>query len=345
MPVGTNATVKALRAADVEALGYRLILSNTYHVYLRPGIEVIAAAGGLHEFMGWNHNILTDSGGYQVFSLAPFRKITEEGVQFRSHIDGSLHDLSPEKVVHIQTVFHSDILMPLDVCTPWGISYQESVEALKTTTQWLDRSVKTWKKTQQDGSKGMLFAIVQGNFFRDLRVESVENTLKYDTPGVALGGLSVGEPQEVFLEYLAYTTALLPVQKPRYVMGIGSPDYILAAIENGIDMFDCILPTRTGRTGRVFTRDGHLSLKKEERRFDFKPIDSECSCSVCRSHTRAYLRHLFKTQEILCSILATYHNLYFLEELVRNARQAIKEHRFSSFKAVFLKRYFSQKEE
>jgi queuine tRNA-ribosyltransferase len=339
MPVGTNGTVKALREEDLTEIGFEIILSNTYHLYLRPGAEVIAAAGGLHNFMCWDRNILTDSGGFQVFSLAPFRKIRDEGVSFRSHIDGSYHQLTPENIVAVQAVLGSDIQMQLDVCTPWGVSYNEARESLRITGLWLDRAKTAWEAERDRGYAGKLFAIVQGNFFTDLREESAALALQSDTPGLAIGGLSVGEEEPVFLEYLAYTAALLPREKPRYVMGIGTPEYILAAVEQGIDMFDCVFPTRTGRNGHVFTRQGPLSLKKADNRLDFQPIDETCGCRVCRKYSRAYLRHLFKTREILCSMLASYHNLYFLHQLVTDAREAIHEDRFMTFKKSFLDHY------
>lgn len=343
MPVGTNGTVKALTGDDLEEIGFEIILSNTYHLYLRPGTAVIGAAGSLHGFMGWQGNILTDSGGFQVFSLAPFRKIRDEGVTFRSHIDGSYHTLSPEKVVEIQTILNSDIQMQLDVCSPWETEYKAADKALKITAQWLTRTKYAWEESVRKGYHGKLFSIVQGNFYKDLRQQSAELAVQADTPGIAIGGLSVGEPADVFTEYLAYTASLLPLEKPRYVMGIGTPRYILSAIEEGIDMFDCVLPTRTGRIGHVFTRQGAIALKKSENRFDFAPIDEECGCKVCRNYSRAYLRHLFKTQEILCSMLSSYHNLYFLHDLVKQARQAISENRFVSFKEAFLQRYTESK--
>ncbi|MDR2150345.1 MAG: tRNA guanosine(34) transglycosylase Tgt [Spirochaetaceae bacterium] len=341
MPVGTAGTVKALTQEDLQKIGFEIILSNTYHLYLRPGMPVIAGAGGLHAFMNWNKNILTDSGGFQIFSLAPFRKIYPEGVQFRSHLDGSSHTLTPEQIIAIQTVLGSDILMQLDVCTPWGTAYTEAKTALNTTAGWLSRSREAWEKAADAGYRGALFSIVQGNFYRDLREQSAALTLAEETPGIAIGGLSVGEPHEVFLEYLAYTAALLPQEKPRYVMGIGTPQYLLAAVEQGIDMFDCVLPTRTGRTGRVFTHAGKFSIKKETNAQDFMPLDPDCACPVCRSYSRAYLRHLFKSQEILCSMLASYHNLFFLQNLMQNARLAIAENRFASYKKDFLTRYAS----
>jgi queuine tRNA-ribosyltransferase len=339
MPVGTNGAVKALTKEDLSEIGFEIILSNTYHLYLRPGTEVIAAAGGLHGFTGWGRNFLTDSGGFQVFSLAPFRKIGPEGALFRSHIDGSAHLLSPEKAAEIQARLGSDIQMQLDYCTGWGASREEAEKALDLTARWLLRAKKTWEEEREKGYPGELFAIVQGNFFPELRERSAALALEADTPGIAIGGLSVGEPPELFRDCLASTASLLPPEKPRYVMGIGTPGYILEAVGAGIDLFDCVLPTRTGRTGRVFTRKGPLSLKKSENRLDFSPIDQECGCKVCRDYSRAYLRHLFRTQEILCSMLASYHNLYFLADLVRSARRAIGEGRFPAFKKDFLGPY------
>ncbi|MDR2210429.1 MAG: tRNA guanosine(34) transglycosylase Tgt [Spirochaetaceae bacterium] len=339
MPVGTNGTVKALSNEDLEEIGFSIILANTYHLYLRPGTEIIRRAGGLRNFTRWKGNYLTDSGGFQIFSLAPFRKISGDGVQFRSHIDGSSHVLSPEKVVDIQVILGSDIQMPLDLCTPWGIRREEAKKALDLTGQWLVRAHAAWTAAAEQGYGGALFSIVQGNFFKDLRRESVERTLAAETPGIAIGGLSVGEPEDIFREYLGFTASLLPEEKPRYVMGIGSPEYILWAIEEGIDMFDCVLPTRTGRNGHVFTRDGPLVLKKAGHALSFRPIDESCTCRVCRTYSRAYLRHLFKTREILCSILASYHNLFFLNQLVLDSRRAIGENRFKEFKENFLYRY------
>jgi queuine tRNA-ribosyltransferase len=340
MPVGTNGTVKALTKDDLKEIGFNIILSNTYHLYLRPGQEVIQKGGGLHRFINWERNILTDSGGFQIFSLSALRKITMEGVLFQSHIDGSRHFLTPEKVTEIQALLGSDIQMQLDYCTPWGASRKECEKALSITDEWLGRAKNTWEKTiSQSEYRGSLFSIVQGNFFRDLRQRSAEICITSDTPGIAIGGLSVGEPCELFNETLAYTAAFLPEEKPRYVMGIGTPEYILNAIEYGIDMFDSVLLTREARNGRVYTRQGPFALKKTENTLDFSPIDKECSCKVCREYSRAYLRHLFKTQEILCSMLASYHNLYFINELVANCRNAITENRFLEYKKDFLSRY------
>ncbi|MDR2943232.1 MAG: tRNA guanosine(34) transglycosylase Tgt [Treponema sp.] len=345
MPVGTNAAVKALTTCDLKEIGFNLILSNTYHLYLRPGGEVIKNAGGLHRFMNWDRNILTDSGGFQIFSLSALRKITNEGALFQSHIDGSRHFLTPEKVVEVQALFGSDIQMQLDYCTPWGASRKDSEKALAITGQWLGRAKKTWEDEAERGYSGNLYSIVQGNFFPDLRKTSAQICAESGTPGIAIGGLSVGEPAELFAETLAYTAQALPEDKPRYVMGIGTPEYILTAIEHGIDMFDCVLLTREARNGRVYTRKGPFALKKAENTLDFSPIDKECGCKVCREYSRAYLRHLFKTKEILCSMLASYHNLYFINELVTNCRNAIKEGRFLQYKNEFLSAYREEENE
>jgi queuine tRNA-ribosyltransferase len=339
MPVGTNGTVKALTEDDLLEIGFNIILSNTYHLYLRPGEDVIRKAGGLHRFMNWKKNILTDSGGFQIFSLSALRKIKNEGAYFQSHIDGSRHFLSPEKAVDIQVLLGSDIQMQLDYCSAWGASYKEAQNALNITENWLTRAKTAWEYSVSDGYKGSLFSIVQGNFFTDLRKRSAEFCALSGTPGIAIGGLSVGEPAELFYETLAATSVLLPEEKPRYVMGIGTPEYILNAIEYGIDMFDCVLLTREGRNGRVYTRNGTFALKKTENTDDFSPIDKECGCKVCTRYSRAYLRHLFKTKEILCSMLASYHNLYFINELVTNCRNAIEQGTFLEFKKEFLSRY------
>ena len=342
MPVGTNGAVKALTREDLFEIGFEIILSNTYHLFLRPGMDVISSAGGLHSFMSWDSNILTDSGGFQVFSLAPFRKITTEGIKFRSHIDGSYHFLDPEKVVELQAALGSDIQMQLDVCTSWGTGHKEAKKAQEITSMWMHRAKSKWEEELCRSSyRGLFFPIVQGNFYKDLRVKSAEDVIGIEPPGIAIGGLSVGEPSDVFFEYLAFTSELLPEFLPRYVMGIGTPEYILSAIEHGIDMFDCVFPTRNARNGNVFTKRGSFALKKAENRLDFMPIDEECGCKVCQTYSRAYLRHLFKTGEIMCSILASYHNLYFLHELILNAREAIREKRFMSFKNDFLNKYSS----
>ena len=339
MPVGTHATVKALTKDMLHEIGFEIILANTYHLYLRPGVEVLEEAGGLHGFSGWNKNFLTDSGGFQVFSLALFRKISEDGVKFKSHIDGSAHLLTPENVVDLQARFNSDIQMQLDVCTGYDIEYQKAKQALKITSQWAQRAFSAWQHRCQNGYKGALFPIVQGNFYQDLRKESAEFVASLDTPGIAIGGLSVGEPFPVYADMLAYTVSYLPRSKPRYVMGIGTPDFILEAVANGIDMFDCVLPTRNARNGSYFTRDGTINIKKEQYAHDLRPIDPECSCKVCKEYSRAYLRHLFKEQEILSSILASYHNIAFLHNLMNDVRKAIRENRFLEYKKNFLTRF------
>jgi queuine tRNA-ribosyltransferase len=338
MPVGTNATVKAMRNADLEEIGVNLILGNTYHLYLRPGQEVIRAAGGLHEFMGWHHNILTDSGGYQVFSLASFRTVEEEGVAFRSHIDGSSHSLTPEDVVDIQGTLGSDILMPLDECTAPGIPHAAAEEAVRRTTSWLAKSRKRWQRMDRP-MPGELFGIMQGNFYKDLRARSAQEIAALDLPGYAIGGLSVGEDFPRFRDMLHFSAALLPAGKPKYLMGIGTPAYILEAVEAGIDLFDCVYPTRIARNAMVMTRDGTLSLRKERFRTDFNPIDHECTCSTCLQHSRAYLRHLFKAREIEAAVLATHHNLSFLQCLIREIRTAVHQGGLKRYKEQFLSRY------
>lgn len=345
MPVGTNGTVKALSQESLAELDFEIILSNTYHLYLRPGAELINAAGSLHGFMNWRRNILTDSGGFQIFSLSGLRKITEEGVSFRSHIDGSSHFFSPENVVDIQNKLNSDIQMQLDVCSPFGASREEAESALLITENWMRRAWNRYNETHQDGSGGVFFPIVQGNFYDDLRKRSVESICalhnaahnkSLSLAGVAIGGLSVGEPFNIYNEHLAKTSAhiaaLLPQDVPRYVMGIGTPLYILSAIENGIDMFDCVLPTRLARHGMAMSSRGNISIKKEEFIKDFSPLDSACNCKVCANYSRAYIRHLYKTQEILCSMLISYHNLYYLKSLVCGARAAINEDKFLEYK-------------
>ena len=341
MPVGTNATVKAVSKDSLEEIGFEIILANTYHLYLRPGADLLKEAGGLHGFTGWKKNFLTDSGGFQVFSLATFRKISKEGVSFQSHIDGSKHFLTPESVVELQTKYNSDIQMQLDVCTGFGIEYKQAREALRITNDWLVRAKKQWEISQnQYNYKGVLFPIVQGNFFKDLRQESADFVNDLDFPGVAIGGLSVGEDYNTYSEVLNYTSEMIDRSKPKYVMGIGTPDFILEAVENGIDMFDCVLPTRNARNGSFFTKDGPIAIKKEMYKNDFSPIDSECNCKVCKNYSRAYLRHLYKNNEILSSMLASYHNLYFLNNMIKEVREAINNDKFQEYKKTFLNRYF-----
>ncbi|MBQ7612487.1 MAG: tRNA guanosine(34) transglycosylase Tgt [Spirochaetaceae bacterium] len=363
MPVGTQATVKGMSVPDLEEIGFHIILANTYHLFLRPGIEVIKQAGGIHGFSKWNRNILTDSGGFQVFSLARLRKLTESGVRFQSHIDGSTVELSPEKVVELQVGFNSDIQMQLDICSAYGISKQQTAEELGITIQWLQRAHKTWQELRlgtsslenpypsldnsniqrpnEDGLyyAGQFFPIVQGGFFQDLRLKSIEAILKLNTEGLAIGGLSVGEPDDVYNEFLEFTSRQLPVEKAKYVMGIGTPEYILETVKNGIDMFDCVLPTRNARNGSLFTAQGPISIKKREFEYDFTPIDPECTCKVCKTYTRSYMRHLFREHEILYVMLASYHNLYFLHNLMEQVRKSIEENRFTEFSQTFLAKY------
>ena len=339
MPVGTAATVKAMHHAAVADLGYKLILGNTYHLYLRPGTGVIRDLGGLHGFSSWRANILTDSGGYQVFSLADLRKISADGVTFRSHVDGSLHLFTPESVVDAQVSFNSDIQMALDVCTGFGVPYPEAEHALTTTTDWARRAASRWRDRLDDGYGGSLFGIVQGNFFSDLRRRSAEEIATLDLPGIAIGGLSVGETPDQFRETLFETAPLLPPDRAHYLMGIGTPDYIFDAVTAGIDMFDCVFPTRIARNGTVLTRDGRVVLRHEAHRAESEPIDPQCGCRTCRTYSRAYLRHLFKTGEMLGPMLTTEHNLFFLAELLEGIRRSIRDGSYSAFRDSVMKRY------
>ena len=339
MPVGTNATVKAMPKDFLEEIDFDIILANTYHLFLRPGPDLIKEAGGLHGFSQWKKNFLTDSGGFQVFSLSKLRKITDQGVRFQSHIDGSYHMFTPENVVETQTKFNSDIQMQLDVCSGWGVERKEAEKALRITSDWLLRAKNEWEKQREAGYQGLLFPIVQGNFFEDLRQKSAEFVSNLDMPGIAIGGLSVGEPPAEFTKFLNYTVQYLPEDKPKYVMGIGTPEYILDAVAAGIDMFDCVLPTRNARNGSYFTHRGMLSIKQERWIHDFGPVDPECNCKVCRTYSRSYLRHLFKEQEILSSILASYHNLYFLNNMLKEIRVAIDEDRFEQYRKDFLEKF------
>jgi queuine tRNA-ribosyltransferase len=338
MPVGTNATVKAMTGEQLEDMGVRLILGNTYHLFLRPGLEVIRRCGGLHRFMSWPYNILTDSGGFQIFSLAPFRRVEERGVEFRSHVDGSRFKLTPEEVIDIQQILGAEVQMPLDLCTAPGIGQREAREAVALTARWARRSRDRWLEYEA-GARGKLFGIIQGNFFPELRRASADQLLELELPGYAIGGLSVGENPATFREMLALSAGLIPVRYPRYLMGVGTPEYILEAVEQGIDMFDCVFPTRTARNAQAFTNRGPLSLKNEAVKLDPAPIDEECSCPTCRRYSRAYLRHLFKTREILAAVLTTRHNLFFIQSLVASIRRSILEDRFRSFKERYLERY------
>lgn len=338
MPVGTNAAVKAVTNDVLDAMGIRLILSNTYHLYLRPGVEVIGNAGGLHRFMSWDYNILTDSGGFQVFSLAPFRKIETGGVCFRSHIDGSYHRLSPEGVIDIQRVLGSDIIMPLDICTPHDCGFEEAEEAVSMTTAWAGQSKERWRAGGGEETS-LLFGIIQGNFHRDLRERSACEIISLSFPGYAVGGLSVGEPFEEFSEILRFTAALLPHDRPRYLMGVGTPEYLLEAIGAGFDLFDCVFPTRTARNALAFTSSGPLNIRLEKNKFDTLPIEPSCGCYTCSRYSRSYLRHLFKTGEINAAILTSIHNLFFINSFIERIREEIRKGAFLRFKREFLNAY------
>ncbi|WP_066634934.1 tRNA guanosine(34) transglycosylase Tgt [Desulfolucanica intricata] len=331
MPVGTQATVKTMTPEEVKEVGGRLILSNTYHLYLRPGHELIREAGGLHKFMHWDGPILTDSGGFQVFSLGPLRKITEDGVEFRSHIDGSLHFFSPEHAMDVQMALGSDIAMAFDECSPYPCDYEQARAAKERTTRWARRCKDYHRHPYQS-----VFGIVQGGMYRDLREESTRELVALDFSGYAVGGLSVGEPKPLMYEVLDYTVPLLPEEKPRYLMGVGSPDCLLEGVARGIDMFDCVLPTRIARNGTVFTQHGKLVVRNAQYARDFTPLDEGCGCYTCRNFTRAYIRHLLKADEILGVRLTTIHNLYFLLRLMENIRKAIMEDRLVEYKNQFL---------
>ncbi|OAT85739.1 tRNA guanosine(34) transglycosylase Tgt [Desulfotomaculum copahuensis] len=331
MPVGTQATVKTMTPEEVRSVGGRLILSNTYHLYLRPGHELIRGAGGLHRFMGWDGPILTDSGGFQVFSLGPLRRVEEDGVRFRSHIDGSEHYFSPEKAVAVQEALGSDIAMAFDECAPYPCTYEQARAAVERTTRWAGRCLDAHRSPEQ-----ALFGIVQGGVHRDLREKSACELLELNFPGYGIGGLSVGEPKEMMYAVLDFTVPLLPVDKPRYLMGVGSPDCLLEGVARGVDMFDCVLPTRIARNGTVFTRRGKLVVRNAEYARDFRPLDGDCGCYTCRHFTRAYVRHLIKAGEILGIRLTTIHNLYFVLRLMENIRQAIREGNFEQFRKKFL---------
>ncbi|MEE1037733.1 MAG: tRNA guanosine(34) transglycosylase Tgt [Eubacterium sp.] len=335
MPVGTAATVKAMRPEQVEELGAEIILSNTYHLYLRPGHDIVEEAGGLHKFMNWNKPILTDSGGFQVFSLGDMRKITEEGVEFRSFIDGSKHMLTPEKSIEVQNALGSDIMMAFDECTPYPASREYVKNSLERTTRWLKRC----KDAHKYPEKQALFGIMQGGMYQDLRKQSAEEIVALDLPGYAIGGLSVGEPLDVMCEVLDYAVDYLPEDKPRYLMGVGTPDYLFEGVERGLDMFDCVLPTRIARNGTAMTSAGKVNIKNAKYERDFTPLDHECDCYTCKNYSRAYLRHLFKSNEMMSSMLLSNHNLHFLVKTMENIRKAIEEDRFLEYKEEFYRKY------
>jgi len=343
MPVGTQATVKTLSPRDLEECGAEIMLSNAYHLFLRPGMEVIRKAGGLHRFMGWERPILTDSGGYQIFSLALLRKITPRGVEFQSHLDGFKHFLTPEDVMDVQRALGSDIIMPLDECVHYPCTRDHAAVAMERTVTWAQRSLERAREFRQEAEqRQLLFGIVQGATYEDLRSECASRLVELDFDGYAIGGVSVGEPQEVMLAVAAQTVRHLPPEKARYMMGVGLPDDIVRAVGLGIDMFDCVAPTRYGRNGTAFTRLGKVTVRNARFSQDFRPLDEQCQCYTCRTFTRAYLRHLFNTGEMLGLRLVSLHNIYFYLEMMRQIRQAIRENRFASFEQTFLQNYNSQ---
>ena len=340
MPVGTQATVKAMTPEELKQdVKANIILSNTYHLFLRPGHELIKKAGGLHKFMRWDRNILTDSGGFQVFSLGALRKITEEGVEFRSHIDGTKKFISPEKAMEIQNALGSDIMMCFDECAPYGATREYVEKSMERTTRWAKRCKDAHKNTENLA----LFGIVQGGFFKDLREKSVKDLIELDFPGYAIGGISVGEPKEEFLDILRYTAPLLPENKPRYLMGVGTPDYLIEAVLAGVDMCDCVLPTRMARNGTALTHYGRLNMLNACHTYDFTTLDKDCDCYTCKNYTRSYIRHLFKAKEILGARLLSIHNLRFLTKLMEDVRDAIQEERLIEFKEDFYKKYGYEK--
>ena len=335
MPVGTQASVKGVSPDELKELGAGVILSNTYHLFLRPGMELVREAGGLHRFMNWDGAILTDSGGFQVFSLGELRKITEDGVTFRSHIDGSKKFLSPEVSMEVQMALGSDIVMAFDECVPYPADYDYTKASTERTTRWAERSKRAMTSEQQG-----LFGIVQGGMYKDLRERSAAELVALDFPGYAVGGLSVGEPKALMYEMLGFTVHLLPENKPRYLMGVGTPDYLLEGVMYGIDMFDCVFPTRVARNGMAMTHEGRLVMKNAAYTHDFSVLEEGCGCYACRNgYTRAYIRHLVRAEEIFGLRLLTLHNLHFLQTFMREMREAILADTFSEFRAAFLARY------
>jgi len=352
MPVGTAGTVKAIRFEELESedLDARIILGNTYHLWLRPGIETIKSCGGLHRFIGWDRALLTDSGGFQVWSLGDLRKITEEGTEFRSHVDGSMQFLSPEVSMEVQAALGADIVMVFDECAPGNATYEDTEKSVGLTSRWAMRSRRAFDRLQLDcadtgyieshglsGRQG-LFGIIQGAGHLDLRRASLEQTVEVGFDGYAIGGLSVGEEKSVMFDVISDLAPRMPADKPRYLMGVGTPEDLLEAVANGIDMFDCVLPTRNGRTGQAFTSRGKLNIKNARWVRDTRPLDEDCFCLVCRRHTRAYLRHLYLAGEMLASILLTHHNLAFFLDTMRGVRQSIRSGDFPKFRREFTER-------
>ncbi len=341
MPVGTQATVKSMTPEELKDLGAQIILSNTYHLYLRPGEKLVKEAGGLHKFMNWDKPILTDCGGFQVFSLSDLRTISEDGVEFKSHLDGSKHFFSPEKVMQIEEDLGADIIMSFDECCPYPSTYEYTKNSMERTTRWAIRCKEAHKDFEE---KQGLFGIIQGGFYKDLRKQSAEDLIKLDFPGYAIGGISVGEPKEEFLDILRYTTPLMPENKPRYLMGVGTPDYLIEAAISGIDMCDCVLPTRIARNGTAMTWRGKVVVRNGAYSRDFTPLDPECDCYTCKNYTRAYIRHLINTNEILGTRLLSIHNLYFLTKLMERVRIEIENDNLLNFRDEFYKKYGYTKE-
>ncbi|WP_027963541.1 tRNA guanosine(34) transglycosylase Tgt [Halalkalibacillus halophilus] len=335
MPVGTLATVKTMAPEELKDIGANIILSNTYHLWLRPGEDIIKEAGGLHKFMNWDGSILTDSGGFQVFSLSEIRQIKEEGVHFRNHISGEKLFLSPEKAMHIQNSLGSDIMMAFDECPPYPASFDYMKASVERTSRWAERCLEAHKRPQDQG----LFGIIQGGEYEELRKQSARDLTSLDFPGYAIGGLSVGEPKDVMNKVLDFTTPLLPDDKARYLMGVGSPDSLIDGAIRGVDMFDCVLPTRIARNGTCMTSNGRLVVRNAKYARDFTPLDENCNCYTCRNYTKAYIRHLIKANETLGLRLTTYHNLYFLVELMGQVRNAIMEDRLGDFRDAFFEQY------
>ena len=333
MPVGTLGTVKSLSPEDLTELGAQIILGNTYHLYLRPGCDVIELFDGLHNFMNWQKPILTDSGGFQIFSLAKLTKITEEGATFQSHIDGSRHLLTPERSIEIQLCLGSDIIMCLDQCIEYPATEAAAETALDLTTRWAKRCKEAWGGDEKGQSA--LFGIVQGGMYPDLRKRSCEALLEFDFPGYAVGGLSVGEPKDLMLEMADVSLSALPDEKPRYVMGVGTPEDLVEMVSMGADMFDCVLPTRNARNGSLFTAQGTLNICNAQYKYDTTPVESDCSCYTCRHYSRAYLRHLYMSRELLAYRLNTIHNIHYYTQLMDKMRKAIADDRFGAFRSQF----------
>jgi queuine tRNA-ribosyltransferase len=338
MPVGTQGSVKAIEQRELEEVGAQIILGNTYHLYLRPGTEILTNAGGLHKFMGWDRPILTDSGGYQVYSLSDLRKIEEQGVTFRSHLDGSTHFFSPESVVLIERQIGADVMMVLDECTPYPCERPYAAASNELTVRWAERCKEAFGKNPPlYGHTQALFGIVQGSTYPDIREESAHSLVQLDFDGYAIGGLAVGEPVEEMYRITEVCESLLPASKPRYLMGVGTPQNLLESIERGVDMFDCVLPTRNGRNSMLFTHRGTVNIKNATHKNDFNPVDELCTCYTCRTFTRSYLRHLFQVREILALQLATIHNLSFYLWLLKEARIQIQAKRYGVWKSEMLR--------